>query len=95
MYYLSNEKKSKKNFASGRWVHPTTHPDNAGLAVRGSTHTNQIGPIRCPKWVSPLEMPLKLALNSAVLMFLLHFVPVFVLWLKLGGPTLTPSILLC
>jgi hypothetical protein len=58
MYYLSNEKKSKKNFASGRWVHPTTHPDKAGLAVRGPTHTDQIGPIRCPKWVGPLEMPL-------------------------------------
>jgi hypothetical protein len=52
------KKNQKKNFASGCWVHPTTHPDNAGLAVRGPTHTDQIGPIRCPKWVGPLEMPL-------------------------------------
>jgi hypothetical protein len=58
MYYLNNEKKiKKKTFASGRWVHPTTHPDNAGLAVRGTTHTDQIRPIRCLKWVGPLEMP--------------------------------------
>jgi hypothetical protein len=54
MYYLSNEKKIKKKLCVG---HPTTHPDNAELAVRGPTHTNQIGPIRCPKWVGPLEMP--------------------------------------
>jgi hypothetical protein len=55
MYYISNK---KKNFASGSWVHPTTHPDKAELAVRGPTHTDQIRPIRCPKWVDPLEMPL-------------------------------------
>jgi hypothetical protein len=56
------KKNQKKNFASGRWVHPTTHPDNAGLVVHGPTHTDQIGSIRCPKWVSPLED----ALRSAV-----------------------------
>jgi hypothetical protein len=53
-------KKIKKKIASGRWVHPMTHPDKAGLAVRGPIHTDQIGPIRCPKWVGPLEMPLAL-----------------------------------
>jgi hypothetical protein len=51
------KKKSKKKSASGRWVHPTIHPDKAGLAIRGPTHTDQIGSIRCPKWVGPLEMP--------------------------------------
>jgi hypothetical protein len=40
-------------------MHPTTHPDKARLAVRGPTHTDQIGPIRCSKWVGPLEMPLE------------------------------------
>jgi hypothetical protein len=55
-------KKNQKKIASGRWVHPTTHPDKAGLAVRGPTHTDQIRPIRYPKWVGPLEMPLSLAI---------------------------------
>jgi hypothetical protein len=31
----------------------------AGFPVRGPTQTNGIGPIRTPKWVGPVEMPLK------------------------------------
>jgi hypothetical protein len=50
-------KKNQKKIASGRWVHPMTHPDKAGLTVRGPTHTDQIKTIRCLKWVDPLEMP--------------------------------------
>jgi hypothetical protein len=52
------KKNIKKKLCVGPLGAPTTHPDNAGLAVRGPTHTDQIGPIRCPKWVGPLEMPL-------------------------------------
>jgi hypothetical protein len=58
MYYISNEKKSKFFFTSGRWVHPTTHPDKAGMAVRGPTHTHQIRRIRCPtRWRCPNAKP--------------------------------------
>jgi hypothetical protein len=48
-------------------VHSTTHPDKAGLAVRGPTHTDQIGPIRCPKWVGPLGCPYHLNTELAKL----------------------------
>jgi hypothetical protein len=70
------KKKSKFFFVSGRWVHPTTHPDKAGLAVRGPTHMDQIGPIRCPKWVGPLEMPsASLMRNTCTCIpFLSHFI---------------------
>jgi hypothetical protein len=31
-----------------------------GFDVRGPTQTDRFGPLRAPKWVGPLEMPLEL-----------------------------------